>query len=131
GHAPVGHVTTGLEARSSRYRRVESPQLLAASRIQRENLAPRRGDVHDTVNDDGRGLLRAMHRIQVDVPGELQLTYVVGVDLLQRAEALLVVRTAVREPIARIAVGGEQTSGVDCGNLPRGRCRRRCGPRGR
>src|SRR5689334_4273104 len=99
GHAPVGHVATGLEACRSRYRRVERPQLLAARRIQRENLAPRRGDVHDTVNDDGSGLLRAMHRVQVDVPGEPQLTHVVSVDLLQRTEALLVVGTAVREPI--------------------------------
>ena len=49
-----------------------------------------------------------MRGIEVDVPGELELADVVGVDLLQRAESMLVVGAAIGHPLGGIAIGAEQ-----------------------
>src|SRR5580698_11468841 len=112
GDATIGDITAALDARGTGHCRIEHPQLLAGSRIEREHLAPRRGDVHDAVDDYRRRFLDAMRRVQVVVPCELQLTNISGVDLLQRTEALLVIRTPVGHPVTGLAVGRHEARGV-------------------
>src|SRR5690606_38093025 len=74
----------------ARYLRVVLPQLLAGPHVERVGLAPRRGDDDAAVDDQRRGLVAATFG-QLGMPGDAQLRYVVGVDLLERAVALLAV----------------------------------------
>src|SRR5262249_40808605 len=63
--------------------RIEAPFLFAGARVERVHLAPCRRHVHRAVDDDRRRLLAAA-RIEIEVPREAELLYVVFADLLQR-----------------------------------------------
>ena len=66
---------------------------------------PRAADIHDAVDDQRRRLEPAVGA-EVEVPGEAERFDGVDVDLRQRAEALLGIRAAVREPVVGLGVGG-------------------------
>jgi len=83
------------------------------ARIEREDLAPGAGDVHDAIDHERRRFLATPIGRQVVMPRELEVANVTGVDLLEWAETLLVVGAPVRHPVARLAIGGGQTSGID------------------
>ncbi len=54
-----------------------------------------------------------MRGIQIDVPGELELPDVVGIDQLQRAVAMLVVGATVGHPLGGIGVGVGEPGRID------------------
>ena len=82
--------------------RVVLPQPLAGLRIEGVDLAPRRGHENAAIGDHRRRLVAAAALGKIPKPGQAQLADVVGVDLLERAVALLAVVAAVGRPLARI-----------------------------
>ena len=89
GHAPVGDVAAQGDTRDlTRHVRVELPQQLSGSGVERVDLAPRCGHVQTTVDDKRRALVAAALG-QGRGPRQAQLVHVTRVDLRQRAEALL------------------------------------------
>ena len=65
-----------------------------------------RGHVQHAVDDQRRRFLAALG-VEIEVPRELQVADVAAlIDLRERAEALLVVGAAVREPIGVVLRGG-------------------------
>src|SRR6202011_811513 len=100
----ISDVATALDPGVSRHRRVEGPYLPSAGRVERKDLAPGARDIHDTVNDKRCRFLDAMGRTQVVVPRQLQLPDTLRVDLLQRAEPLLVVGAAVSQPVGAVRI---------------------------
>ena len=105
GDAPVHHVAAGQAVVGLVDPGVVTPQPLAGGRIEGEDDAPRTGRVHDTVDDD-RGGLEATIGAGVEAPGKPQIGDVVRVDLIERAEALLEVGSAVDAPVAGVGIGG-------------------------
>ena len=74
------------------------PQLLTGPRIDRVGDAPRPGGVHHAVDDQRRRLETAIGP-GLERPGQAQGRSVGVVDLVKRAEALLVVVAPVRQPV--------------------------------
>ena len=74
------------------------PQLLAGARVDRVGDAPRSGRIHHAVDDERRGFEAAVGR-GLELPREAELGDVLVVDLIERAEALLVIVAAVRQPV--------------------------------
>ena len=66
-------------------------------------VAPGTIHVHDAAIDDRRRFLRAGR--QTARPGHAQLPDIALVDLVERAEALLVERAADHQPVGRIGIG--------------------------
>ena len=60
------------------------------------------GDEHDAIVNDRRGLHRA--GFKTACPDHLELTDIVGVDLVERAETIVVDSATVGEPVAVIGV---------------------------
>ncbi len=83
------------------------PQLPAGARVDRVGDAPRSGRIHHAV-DDERCRFEAALRCGLELPGESELRDVLVVDLIERAEALLVVVAAVRQPILVARLGRSQ-----------------------
>ena len=92
--------------------KVEDPKLLARGGVESKHFAPGRGEVHDTVDDNGRRFLDAMSRVQVVVPCELELADILRIDPLQRTEPLLVIGAPVSHPVAGFAVRRADARGV-------------------
>ena len=78
------------------------------------HVAPRRRHVQHAVDDERCRFLRAAD-VEVAVPGEAELADVARVDLGERAEALLAVGPAGRDPLARLGVGGHEPLRIDGG----------------
>jgi hypothetical protein len=91
--------------------RIEAPLLFAGARVERKYFAPCRSDVHRAVDDQRRRLLAALG-VEIEIPRELQVLHVALVDRRQRAEALLVVCAAVREPVGAIVRGCADAPGI-------------------
>jgi hypothetical protein len=79
--------------------RVVFPELLAGARVDRVGDAPRTRRIHHAVDHERRGLETAIGR-RLELPGQAQFGDVGVVNLVERAEALLVVVAAVRQPVA-------------------------------
>ncbi len=77
-----------------------APTLLAARRIQRQQVVVRRGDEHGAVVDHRRRLMAFAHA-GGEGPQRLQASDVLGVDLIQRAVALGIVGAPVHQPVLR------------------------------
>src|SRR5689334_21925635 len=83
--AAVDDVAARLLAVARRDLGVERPQLLAGARVDRVDHAPRRGDVHDAVDDQRRGLDAALG-LEVVGPRQPELLDVLAVDPVELAE---------------------------------------------
>ena len=116
----VHYIAARIHAPLARHLRIELPQFLARLRVVRVELAPRGGDIERAVDDDGRGLLPAA-RIEVAEPREPQLRDILRRDLLQRAEALLVVIAARGHPLARVLIRSGHPRGIHVGESGRRR----------
>jgi hypothetical protein len=80
------------------------PNLRSGLGVERVNVAERRGDVHDAVDDDRRRLER-LFDLGGEDPGRMQMRDVAAVDLRVRIEArLIVVAVGVKE--VRSVFGG-------------------------
>ena len=121
--AAVDDIAAGPDARFARHLRIVLPAQLARDCVVRLHFGPGGRDVDRAVNHQRRGFLSA-RRIQVREPRESQVLHVAGVDLFERREALLIVGTAMRQPLTEIARRGGQ-----CLAIHRGRGRR-CGRHG-
>ena len=106
GDAAVHHVAAGLGPERLVDLGVVDPALLASRCIQGVHKAPRRRDVHDAVDHEWCRL-GAARRLQFIRPRQTERRDRRRRDRLERAEALLVVRAAVREPVARLAIRGK------------------------
>src|SRR5690606_26581420 len=113
--AAVRHVAAGVHAPLAGNFGVVAPELLARARIERKDLAPRGGYVHHAVDDERGGFLNARLGVEIMVPGELQLPDVPGVDLRERAEALLVVSAPIRHPVGAVGTGRDEPRRIDRG----------------
>ena len=82
--ATIDGVAAGMHTRLPRHLRIVGPQLLAARGIERKQLAPRGGHIHDAIDDERCRFLRAVRSVQVHAPGQAQLADVRVVHLLQR-----------------------------------------------
>ena len=80
---------------------VVGPELLAGSRVDRMDDAPRRGHIHDALDHHRRRLDTAV-RSETVAPLQAERLDVVGIDLIELAESGL----GVIEPVARPIVGG-------------------------
>ena len=78
---------------------IKLPQLLAGLGIHGVDDAPRGRRIHDAIDDERRRLETAIGG-RFKRPRQPELGGVGVGDLIERAEALLVVVTAVREPVA-------------------------------
>ena len=102
--------------------RVIRPQLLARlAVVGRDDVVD--ADVVEHAVDDNRARLHTAHRLEIVVPGEAQLPDVAVVDLVERAEPLLVPGPAVAHPVAdvRRRIGIAQRLPVDDGLCSRRR----------
>ena len=104
GEAPVDDVAASQDARFARHLGIVFPTLPARERVIRLHFGPGGRDVDGAVNDQ-RGRFLAARCIQVREPGETQALHVTGVDLLERRETLLVIGTAVGQPLVAIVRG--------------------------
>ncbi len=102
--AAIHDVATGIDRLVAGDLRIEAPLLFAGARIEREHFAPCRSDIHRAVDDQRCSFLAALG-VEIEIPRELQVLHVALVDRRQRAEALLVVSAAVREPVGAIVRG--------------------------
>ena len=93
------------------------PEHLAGARIERHDDAPRQRHVHHAVHHDRRRLVAAADA-GLELPRETERRDVVAIDLGERREALLVVGASVRQPVARLGVGGLDACAVDGRQLP-------------
>ena len=95
--------------------RVVLPKLLAGLGVEGVDLAPGAGHENAAVDDDRCRLVAATALGEIAVPGEAQPAGVVGVDLFERAVALLAVIAAVGHPLARVRRGitRQQAFGID------------------
>ncbi len=118
GDSTVDRIAAGVAAPLARHLRVVLPELLAGLRVQRIHDAPHARRVHDSVHDD-RGGLQPAQRAGGVRPREAELLDVACIDLLERAESLLAVGAAVREPVLRLGVGGRNARAVHLGELLR------------
>ena len=91
----IGHVL-GIVARVF-------PDQLAVGGIECQHARARAHDVHDALGDDRHRLLSS--RRHPARPHHLQLADIFPVDLVERAEALLIVGSIEHQPVARIRVG--------------------------
>src|SRR6185369_5804282 len=97
GHPAIHHVAAGVHAELTWHFGIEVPQWLAGFRLVGFDLAPRRGNIDDAIDHDGRGFLAAIG-IHVREPGEAEFADIVLGDLCQRAVALLGVGAAMAHP---------------------------------
>ena len=88
------------------------PKLLSCRCIVGQHVIIRRGDVHDAVDYD-RTVFEAAHHAGLDDRHRLQLADIVGGDLVQRREALIVVSAAIEDPVVEILVSAELLLGGD------------------
>ncbi len=123
GDSTVGHVTARVHTGFAGNLRVIRPDALACSRVEREHLAPRARDIHHAIDHERGGLLHAMRRVEIERPREAELLHVLRVDLLQRAESLLVVSAAIAHPVrgilVRVGRGGRHRLPPASSPLPR------------
>lgn len=66
-------------------------------------------DVHRAVDDQRCRFLPAL-RVEIEVPRELQILDGVRIDRRERAETLLVIGAAVREPVSAIVRGAQNAA---------------------
>src|SRR5207245_9083854 len=104
GDAAIYDVAAGVDGPLGRDLGVVGPEFLSGGRFHREDFAPGGSEVHHTIDDDGSGFLTTTG-VEIHVPGESQLPDVLVVDLLQWAEALLAISTAVTHPVAWLPIG--------------------------
>ena len=103
---PVAEVAFALHAD------VAHPALLAADRVERDDLAERRGQIHHAVDDQRRGFERGgiagldAGFAGLVFPGERELAHVVAVDLRERRMPVAARRAAVVRPVAGGGLGG-------------------------
>ena len=107
---PIGHITACISTPATWRLRVESPDFLAGNRIQSKYDAPGRGDIHDTIVNEWRGLHRAVG-IDIEIPGQPKVGHIAVGDLCQRAEALLVIGASVGQPVTRLCIGVDNSIG--------------------
>jgi hypothetical protein len=120
-HAAVDHVAAALVADRARHLRVEGPQAATGTHVDRVHDAPRRGDIHDTV-DHQRRRFNAPFRLEIVGPDEAELADVAGIDLFQATETRLRVIETIGRPVLRaVRVRGDGLR-IDAGR--RG-CRKR------
>ncbi|MEA3220967.1 MAG: hypothetical protein OZX49_02082 [Immundisolibacter sp.] len=110
--AAVHDVAAGVHTPRARHLGVIGPYLFAGGSVDGVHAAPVAGGVDDAVDDDGRGL-QATPRAQIREPGQAELAHVVGVDGVQRAEALFAVGAAVRQPVTGLAIRTDDARAVD------------------
>ena len=84
-----------------------APQQIASGRVQRHDLAVRRGDEHHAVVDDRRGFVAGVNTGR-HAPDRDEILHVAGVDLIERTVAPSLVTAAGHEPVFRLGIG--QTS---------------------
>ena len=121
--AAVDHIAAGASGDAAIDLGVVFPKLLAGLGVERDHVAPRRAGVHDAIDDERRRLEAARRaRLDVVVPSEAELADVAGVDLRQRAVALLVIGPTDREPVPGLFVGVEDALGVDVGGIEAAGC---------
>jgi len=118
GNAAIDDVATGIDGPFGRDLGIVRPEFLAGSGFDGEDFAPRGGEVHDAIYNNGCRLITAV-TVEIHVPGESELADVLIVDLLQRTEALLVVGAAIAHPVAGVIVSVDEARGV---NVGRGGC---------
>ena len=104
-------------------RRASEPQLSSVSCIERLDHILATAHIDDAIDDDW-GRAEPIGAGRTDTPGDSESSHVIGVDLLQGTEALLVVRASIHHPVrahARVrlhALSGHITrsrSTGDCG----------------
>jgi hypothetical protein len=111
GGGEVDHVLVDAEALVARRPWIDAlrvfagifPDQIAIGGIDRLNRGAGREQIHDAAVDDRHRFLRAVR--QTARPGHPQLADVAFVDLVERAEALLIERAVHHQPIARIGIG--------------------------
>src|SRR5947209_4531209 len=81
-----------------------APERLAGPRVERHGVVERRGEVHDAVDHQRRGLEGADRAAGLIHPARDERSDVLGVDLLRGRVAGVAVILAVREPV--LGVGG-------------------------
>ncbi len=100
------------------------PELLARRRVDRVEMVERRRQIHDAVDDDGRGFHRFQHRGLEHERG-LQLADVAGGDLGSGVVARLVVAAVGMDPVLRVTRRGVERGlrdvGAGCQSLSRRR----------
>ena len=111
----VDHVATGVKALVALDLRVEGPLERARLGVEGVDLGPGRGGVEHPVDHDRRGLLAAIG-VKLVHPGQAQRADIGGVDLVQGAEALLVIGPAVGKPLT-VAVGRGDPCAIDVAGL--------------
>ncbi len=94
--------------------RIVLPELLAAARVERVDLAPGGGDIDDAVDVERRAVLTQV-RIVVREPGETELFDVTAIDARKPAETLLVVGAPVSHPLRGLGGGLAHARGGDVG----------------
>ncbi len=118
GDAAIDNVAAGVDGPLGRDLGIVRPEFFAGGGFDGEDFAPRGGEVHDAIHNDGCGLITAV-TVEVHVPGQGELADVLIVDLLQGAEALFAVGAAVAHPVARVIIGVDEARGV---HARRGNC---------
>ncbi|KAI3488620.1 hypothetical protein L1887_47391 [Cichorium endivia] len=116
GDAAVDRVAAGVAGAAAIDLGIELPQALAAAQVHGHHPAPGQRGVEHAVGHQ-RGGLQATVVFQIQMPGQAQLADVAGVDLLERAEALLGVGAAMAEPFAAVLLAGADGGLVDLGGL--------------
>ncbi len=103
GHAAIDHVAAGFLSPLLRHLGIPGPDLRPGARVDRVHHAPGRRGVHHAV-DHQRSRLEAAGGIRRKLPRQLQLGDVLVVDLVERAEALLVGTAVVGDPLADLGM---------------------------
>ena len=96
--AAIDDVTAGERVVLAMYFGVVLPELLSGLGVDGVGHAPGSGGIHHPVDHQRRGLEAAIGR-RLERPRQAQLGGVGVVDLIERAEALLVVVAPVRQPV--------------------------------
>ena len=125
GEAPVDDVAADPNARFARHLGIVFPAQLPRERVVSLHFGPGGRDVDGAVNDEG-GCFLSARRVQVREPGETQILHVRGVDPVERREALLVIGTAMGQPVLEIVRRRDQSLAVHRAGCGRMRIGHRC-----
>ena len=107
GDAAIDDITARLRADLATDVRVVHPALRTRLRVDSVDDAPGRRHVHHTVADDGRRFGAAIHA-EVIGPRQAESGDRLRRDARERTEALLPIRAAMRQPVARFGVGTDR-----------------------
>ena len=80
------------------------PKHASGFRVERDGVVGRLREIHDAVDDERRGL-ECLQRLRLKHPFQLEVLYVGGRNLLQRAVTLAHVGAGIGEPVLRFAGG--------------------------